>query len=105
MSQLQISLAAMFGITAAVAATIALFNNVGSYWLLVIAITIAALKAPTWPEVNPILVAVGYMLLVLTVNSVLSYCMDVTPMHAVISCFLLPAMIYIVSFVKGMENA
>lgn len=105
MSQLQISLAGMFGLTAAVAGSVVLFQNLGVYWLLIIGSVIACFRAPAWPGTNPILLGVAYMGTVLVFTCTLSYCMDVSAYQALVPCFILPALAYIVGFLKGMENA
>lgn len=105
MSQLQISLAAMFGLTAAAALAVVLFQQLGMFWILVIGGTIACFRGPVWEGVNPILLAVGYAAVASVFTCSLCYFMEVSPLQGIVPCVVLPTLAYIVSFLKGMENA
>ncbi len=72
MSQLQISLAGMFGLTAAVAGLVVLFQNLGVYWMLIIGSAIACFRGPTFTDLNPILLGIAYMATVLVFTCTLS---------------------------------
>lgn len=105
MNQLQISLAAMFGLTAAAALAVVLYRNVGLYWILVIGCGVACWRAPTWEGSNPILQGIAYGLTVLVFACTLSYYMEIPAFQTIFPCFILPALAYIVGFTKGMESA
>ncbi len=105
MTQLQISLAAMFGLTAAAAVAVVLYQALGMFWILVIAAAIVCMRAPTWDGANPIALALGYMALALLFVCSLCYIFKASPVQAAVPFFLLPALAYIAGLFKGMENA
>ena len=105
LSPLQISLAALFGLTSVIAVAVVLFQSLGLFWILMIGSVFVFWRVPTREGANPLLLGIGYAAVAMAIPFAAAYMMRVSANEALVSCFVLPALAYLLGFYKGMENA